>query len=132
MNEVLQKYQNDLCKQFSENVQIERPEKEVLEAWLDERLRLQEETFKQLHELDFNIVYGKFDESTYEYEVEIRPCQYTYEPRIHIYEGIDKLAEILGKEIYESETNNVRYPYRYHFTYKGHEVFQLGKEGYKK
>lgn len=47
---------------------------------------------------------------------------------VHVYEGIEIMAGLLGEELRMKPFDDDEYPYQYSFQYKEIEVFQLSKE----
>ena len=96
---------------------------ENVKKWLDDIVSY----VKRSKNIYYDLCWGHLDTDAGEYENNIRAC----EPRadcVHIFDGIDKLAEILGYEL-KKEINNKDnygvYEYTYYFEYKGLKIFQL-------
>ena len=83
---------------------------ESVKAWLDENIAIR----KRLVELD------NFNE-------EMQLCTVNKENTLHVYKGIEIIAELLGKVLVETEFDD-DIPYKYYFMYDGVEVFQLSRE----
>lgn len=47
---------------------------------------------------------------------------------IHIYTGLDEVAEAVGKKICIRNREHTEYPYEYYFKYKGVEFYSLRKQ----
>lgn len=77
-------------------------------AWLDANVEARRRVFDLL----------KFDEN-------IRACE--LDLSIHVFSGIEKLAEVAGVPLNESIRGDAEYPYQYSFVYKGIKVFQIEK-----
>lgn len=88
--------------------------------WLDNIV----EAFKRLNECRYDLYYGKLDREKGEYEKHIELCS-NDNPRLHVFDGIDTLAEIVGCELKQFNRDEEDYPYEYYFTYKNVHVFQL-------
>lgn len=88
--------------------------------WLDNIV----EAFKRLNECRYDLYYGKLDRKKGEYEKHIELCS-NDNPRLHVFDGIDTLAEIVGCELKRFDLDDGEYPYEYYFTYKDVYVFQL-------
>lgn len=98
---------------------IEKPTKELVEAWLDDKI----EVLKQLSAHRFDLVWG---DNTDNYVNRISVCGFHSKVELHIHEGIEKLAGILGKDLEFSRLEE--YGFEYSFTYKGVRVFEMYKE----
>ena len=100
--------------------------KELMQAWLDERI----EAVKQIAEIKkstaWPLVWGKLVDGEYENEIDL--C--TWEPKLqlHIYEGIEHIANILGIPLKCKDNRGMDYDYEYSFVYKGVKVFEISKE----
>ena len=79
----------------------------------------------------YNLCYGVLNLDRGEYENQIRPCLSHEKPELHIFEGIDKLAKAIGRNLNINPDRGTEYPVEYWFDYKGCKVFQLEKEGYE-
>jgi hypothetical protein len=69
--------------------------KELMQAWLDERI----EAVKQIEEIkksmdDYPLVWGRLIDGEYENEVDL--CGWEPKLQLHIYEGIEHIADVLG------------------------------------
>ena len=92
-------------------------------AWLDDIA----DALKRVNNCRYDLYYGKLDRDKGEYEKHIELVS-NDNPRLHVYDGIDTLAKIVGCELERIDRSDDDYPYEYHFTYKGVYVFQLNKK----
>ena len=92
--------------------------KELMQAWLDERI----EAVKQIAEIkksmdDYPLVWGRLIDGKYEPKL-----------HLHIYEGIEHIADVLGITLKCEDNRGMDYDYEYSFAYKGVRVFEISKE----
>ena len=56
-------------------------------------------------------------------------CRPNKENTLHVYKGIDILADVVGAELLlREDLEDEEYPYYHYFMYDGFEVFQIGRE----
>lgn len=91
--------------------------------WLDNIV----EALKRLNECRYDLYYGKLDREKGEYEKHIKLCS-NDAPQLHVYDGINTLAEVVKCELRVIKNNSENYPYRYWFIYKGMMVYQLERQ----
>ena len=101
--------------------------KELMQAWLDERI----EAVKQIAAIkksmdDYPLVWGRLVDGEYENTVEL--CGWEPKYQLHIYEGIEHIADVLGIPLECEENRGTPYDYEYSFVYKGVKVFEISKE----
>lgn len=101
--------------------------KELMQAWLDERI----DALKQIEEIkksmdDYPLVWGRLIDGEYENTVDL--CGWTPELRLHIYEGIEHIADVLGITLECEDNRGTDYDYEYSFFYRGVKVFEISKE----
>lgn len=101
--------------------------KELMQAWLDERI----DALKQIEEIkksmdDYPLVWGRLVDGEYENEVEL--CGWEPKLQLHIYEGIEHIADVLGITLKCEDNRGKPYDYEYSFVYKGVKVFEISKE----
>lgn len=101
--------------------------KELMQAWLDERI----EAVKQIAEIkksmdDYPLVWGRLVDGKYENTVEL--CGWEPKYQLHIYEGIEHIADVLGIPLECEENRGTPYDYEYSFVYKGVKVFEISEE----
>lgn len=125
LEEYKDKYFDDNCYNF------EKPSKELAEQWLDAKIEVLEQIRRISREQGYNLIWGGFREDTGDFQYEVQTC-YLSDPLtsgVHIYQGIDKLAEVMGVKL--TETHEPR-RWEYSFQYKGYKVFQIGDYQYEK
>ena len=106
---------------------IDKPTKELAEQWLDAKIEALEHLNRIYHNQGYDLKWGKFDDRAGEYPNSIEICGFTANlcKMVHIYNGIKKLAEILGIGVAsETDSNGINY----FFWYKGYKVFQIGED----
>jgi hypothetical protein len=101
--------------------------KELMQAWLDERI----DAVKQIEEIkksmnDYPLVWGRLIDDEYENEVDL--CGWEPKLQLHIYEGIEHIAAVLGITLKCEENRGTPYDYEYSFVYKGVRVFEISEE----
>lgn len=101
--------------------------KELMQAWLDERI----EAVKQIAEIkksmdDYPLVWGRLIDGKYENTVDL--CGWEPKLHLHIYEGIEHIADVLGITLKCEDNRGMDYDYEYSFAYKGVRVFEISKE----
>ena len=100
--------------------------KELMQAWLDERI----EAVKQIAEIKkstaYPLVWGKLVDGEYENEIDL--CAWEPKLQLHIYEGIEHIADVLGITLECEDNRGMDYDYEYSFFYKGVRVFEISKE----
>lgn len=108
---------------------IEAPPKELVEAWLDTKVEVLEHLERIKSEQRYNLAWGDFIEKDGEYQYEAQICGMPWDdPKtIHLWKGIDKIAEILEVDLTLEKINYAggRVGWRYSFPYKGRTVIQL-------
>lgn len=106
---------------------IDKPTKELAEQWLDAKIDALEHMNRIYRNQGYDLKWGEFDKCVGDYSNGIEICGFCQPPfkMAHIFNGIEKLAEILGTEL-ASETN--RNGIIYFFLYKGYKVFQIGED----
>lgn len=109
---------------------IDKPSRELVEAWLDAQLEFnkkQNEIMDKLKEdYEFSLFWGDLVDG--DYESEIKPTgRYNNRDYVMIYKGIEMLADILGVELKEQKGWSIDYPYSYTFMYKGTMVQSIEK-----
>lgn len=98
--------------------------KEDIVEWIDTIA----ENAKKLYESVYRLDYGKLNEKEGEYENSIQPCSCNDYLRLHIYQGIDKIADALGIKLSVINDYDAEYHYKYSMNYKLLNIFQLEKE----
>jgi len=101
--------------------------KELIQAWLDERI----EAVKQIEKIkksmnDYPLVWGRLINGKYENTVDL--CGWEPKLGLHIYEGIEHIADVLGIPLKCEVNRGMGYDYEYSFFYKGVKVFEISKE----
>lgn len=84
---------------------------ESVKAWLDMNISIR----KQLIELE-------------DYNEQLMLCRPNQKDTVHVFKGIEIMADLLGKEIAMVERNDTEIPYEYYFMYEGFKVLQLSRE----
>ena len=106
---------------------FEKPTKELAIAWLDAKIDALEHLDRIYRNQGYNLEWGEFDVHKGEFPNSIEICGFNGNlfRRVHIYNGIEKLAEILGTGLAtETDSNGINY----YFLYKGYKVFQIGAD----
>ena len=98
--------------------------KEDIVEWLDTIA----ENAKKLYESVYQLDYGTLNKDKGEYEHSIHPCSHNEYLTLHIYEGIDKIADAVGAKLSCEDRYSPEYPYMYSFEYKLLKIFQIEKE----
>jgi len=97
-----------------------------MQTWLDEKI----EAVKQIAEIkkstDYSLVWGRLVDGEYENEVGL--CAWEPKLQLHIYEGIEHIADVLGIPLECEENRGTPYDYEYSFNYKGVRVFEISEE----
>ena len=128
LQEYKNKYFDDKCYDFP------KPSKRLAEEWLDAKIEVMEQIRRISQKQGYNLIWGDFREDTGDFQYEVQTC-YLNDPLINgvqIYQGIDKLAEIMGAELEEVHEYDEYDTWRYSFSYKGYKVFQIGSYRYEK
>ena len=106
---------------------IKKPTKELAEQWLDVKIDALKHLDRIYRNQGYGLVWGEFDDRAGEYPNSIEICGLSRNlyNMVHIYNGIKKLAEILGVGLAsETDSNGINY----FFMYKGYKVFQIGED----
>lgn len=108
---------------------ISKPTKKLAEQWLDAKIDALEQLRRICRYQSYPLMWGDLDEDAGEYPNEIEICgmSSSLDTGVHIYKGIEQLAELLGVELEKEERYDKRNPYDYTFRYKGYRVFQIGE-----
>jgi hypothetical protein len=75
---------------------------------------------------DYHLVWGRLIDGEYENEVEL--CGWEPKLQLHIYEGIEHIADVLGIKLKCDDNRGTAFDYEYSFVYKGVKVFEISKE----
>ena len=116
-----EKYNND------EITHIDKPTRELAEQWLDAKIDALEQLNRIYRNQGYDLEWGEFDFHKGEFPNSIEICCFSANlfRVVHIYNGIEKLAEILGTGLAtETDSNGINY----FFWYKGYKVFQIGAD----
>ena len=116
-----EKYNDD------ETTHINKPTRELAKQWLDAKIDALEQLDRIYHNQGYDLEWGEFDDRAGKYPNSIEICGFTANlfKMVHIFNGIEKLAEILGTGLAtETDSNGINY----FFWYKGHKVFQIGED----
>ena len=106
---------------------IDKPTKELVKQWLDAKIDTLEYLNRIYRNQGYDLKWGELDERRGDYPNGIEICGFVQPlyKAVHIYSGIEKLAEILGKGLAsETDSNGINY----FFWYKGYKVFQIGAD----
>ena len=106
---------------------IKKPTKELAEQWLDAKIDVLKQLDRIYRNQGYALAWGEFDDRAGEYPNSIEICGLSRNlyNMVHIYNGIKKLAEILGVGLAsEIDSNGINY----FFLYKGYKVFQIGED----
>ena len=88
------------------------------------------ESLRQARSNMYDLAWGEINVREGEYENNIHLCGITSEYRsLHIYSGIEKLAEAIGATLSRDVSNSREYKDELYFNYKGVRFFELAKEG---
>ena len=110
-------------KLYKESDYFDKPSKELAEAWLDAKIETLDHLNRIYRNQNYNLVWGDLDKESGNFPNEVSICGLvsTIFDSIHIYNGIEKLAELLETDL-ENDGE------RLSFQYKGRKVFQISKE----
>lgn len=106
---------------------IDKPTKELVKQWLDAKIDALEHMNRIYLNQGYDLVWGEFNRRVGYYPNGIEICGFVPNifKAVHIYDGIQKLADILGKDLAsETDSNGINY----FFMYKGYKVFQIGED----
>ena len=106
---------------------IDKPTKELVEQWLDAKIDVLEHMDRIYRNQGYDLKWGELDERRGDYPNGIEICGFCQPlfKMVHIFNGIQKLAEILGTCLAsETDSNGINY----FFIYKGYKVFQIGED----
>lgn len=115
----------------ADTLTIEKPDVELVKAWLDAKIEYMVELDRLARIYDFDLCWGEYDKAKpYSYDVEIGVCSSNrmYTKEIHVNRGVELLADILGEKLSCTRRKDDEYPYGYSFMYKGYRIFQISKE----
>lgn len=106
---------------------IDKPTKELVKQWLDVKIDALEHMNRIYCNQGYDLKWGEFNGRVGDYPNGIEICgfgQPLYKA-VHIFNGIQKLAEILGTGLAsETDSNGINY----FVMYKGYKVFQIGED----
>lgn len=91
--------------------------KELAEQWLDAKIDVIEQIDRIKRNQSYPLAWGDLSDGQYENEVELCGFYYSF-GEIQIYQGIQKLAEVLELPLYVNK-------HRMEFIYKGKTIFQV-------
>lgn len=106
---------------------IDKPTKELVKQWLDAKIDVLEHMDRIYRNQGYDLKWGEFNERRGDYSNGIEICGFCQPlfKMVHIFTGIEKLAEILGTCLAsETDSNGINY----FFMYKGYKVFQIGAD----
>lgn len=113
----------------TDDTDFETPTKELVEAWLDDKIEAQKTIDNIIREHGFPLVWGDFNKSSGDFENEIMVCGFsTSFFGLHIYSGIKLIADILGKKLEKENRKDTEIKYEYSFLYKGVKVYGISNE----
>lgn len=101
--------------------------KELAEAWLDEKVNAVKQIAQIEKDVNYNLVGGAFDEENGDFANEVCIAGFWGDLTLHIFQGIEILARILGVSL-EIKEKGYPYKYEYHFMYKGVKVFEISND----
>lgn len=79
--------------------------------------------------LDLNISIRRQLIETENLNEQVQLCRPNKENTLHVYKGIDILADVVGAELLlREDLEDEEYPYYHYFMYDGFEVFQMSRE----
>ncbi len=86
--------------------------------------------FKDVKEwLDANIELRKKLPEYEDFNEQIQLCGFGRKNTLHVFKGIDIIADVVGAELQQKEDwEDEERPYYYYFMYEGFEVFQMSRE----
>lgn len=113
----------------TDDTDFETPTKELVEAWLDDKIEAHKAIINIGMEHGFSLVWGDYNESSGDFENEIMACGFsTSFFGLQIYSGIKLIADILGKKLEKENRKDTENKYEYSFLYKGVKVFEISNE----
>lgn len=113
----------------TDDTDFETPTKELVEAWLDDKIKAQKAINKISIDHGFALVWGDYNKSSGDYENEIMVCGFsTSFFGLQIYSGIKLIADILGKKLEKENREDTEIKYEYSFLYKGVKVYEISNE----
>lgn len=80
----------------------------------------------------YPLSWGKLNLDEGEYENEISPCVVGDYEKLHVYRGIEKIAEAVCTPLLVEKRRDNEYPYEFYFYYRGVRIFQIEKENHTK
>lgn len=108
----------------TDDTEFETPTKELVEAWLDDKIEAHKAIINIGMEHGFSLVWGDYNERN-----EIMACGFSSAFfGLHIYRGIKLIADILGKKLEKENRKDTENKYEYSFLYKGVKVFEISNE----
>lgn len=106
---------------------IDTPSREIVEEYLDSQIKMWEQVNRLAEKHQRSLTWGDLFDGEYSDGLHFLSVSSPISNnKIHMYNGIDKLAEILGVKL-RCSTHDMEYPYMYSFDYKGYEIFQINK-----
>lgn len=111
---------------------FEKPTREMACEWLDAQIEYHKELQKLKDKYVFPLAYGVLlpDKGEFENEIEstvtgtLDPVMYGTNPYLQIYQGIEKLAEIIGTDLHIHYCDK-GYPYEYWFKYDKYIILEV-------
>lgn len=111
--------------------ELDKPSKELVEAWLDAQIEMHREIQRAYDRYDVPLCFGALDYEKGEYESEIFCDVGAFDfialgtPELQIWNGIDKIADILGLPLKVEDLKRDTWRWEYSIEYKGVKVTQL-------
>ena len=106
---------------------FEKPTKELAIAWLDAKIDTINQIDRIIDNQGYNLAWGDVIDGEFENEIQLCGLSKGVYNSIHVYNGIDKLADLLEVPLLEEDRNDEDYPYYYYFYYKDKEIYQISK-----
>lgn len=123
----LEKYKKKYIE--TDDTDFETPTKELVEAWLDDKIEARKAINNISREHGFSLVWGDYNDSSGDFENEIMVCGFsTSSFGLHIYSGIKLIADILGEKLEKKNREDTEIKYEYSFLYKGVKVYEISNE----
>ena len=106
---------------------FEKPTKELAIAWLDAKIDTINQIDRIIDNQGYNLVWGDVIDGEFENEIQLCGLSRSVSNSIHVYNGIDKLADLLEVHLLEKDRNDEDYPYLYYFYYRDRKIYQISK-----
>ena len=105
-------------KELYQNDSHIEPSKELAEKWLDAKIDVLEHLRRIYEHQNYPLVWGDLENGEYPNDIRVCGLAGVFKNDVHIYRGIDKLANLLGEELLTDGQYQI-------FYYKGYRVFEI-------